>query len=175
MNINKYAFLDLDGVLNHSNWYNNPERIELKYTLGELESDYDPTCISHLNHIIDKVPDVKIVLTSTWRLSTSKDLDKYGNYPEGIITALMNAGLKCNIYGSTPSVQNRRDVEIMDFIYNDSTNPYVFVILDDDDFYSNSVHSEVLAPRFIQTNYFESGLTMENANAVIDLLKWQGE
>lgn len=173
MNINKYVFLDLDGVLNHIDWYDNPERIELKYTLGKLESEFDPICIGHLNYIISKVHNVKIVLTSTRRLLTSSDLDQYGNYPEGIITALMNAGLKCNIYGSTPSVQNRRDVEIMDFIYNDSTDPYVFVILDDDDFYSNSVHSEVLAPRFVQTNYFKSGLTRDNANAVINLLKWQ--
>lgn len=173
MNINKYVFLDIDGVLNHINWYDNPERIELRYTLGELESYFDPICIGHLNYIISKVHDVKLVLTSTWRLSTGKDLDQYGNYPDGIKTALKNAGIKCSIYGSTPSVQNRRDLEIMEFIDNDSIDPYVFAILDDDDFYSNSVHSEVFMPRFIRTDYFKSGLTMDDANSVINLLKWQ--
>lgn len=64
----KTLFLDIDGVLNHNDWYiesrkNNPS----KYTFAKHEhSHFDPNCVERLNKITTETG-ANIVVSSTWR------------------------------------------------------------------------------------------------------------
>ena len=64
--MDRYLFLDIDGVLNTIRY--NDYLIEH----GEVETDedgaiFDPEAIANLAYIVKNVPDLKIVITSTWR------------------------------------------------------------------------------------------------------------
>lgn len=56
----KILFLDIDGVLNSYQFYENKSNQEL------VDNPFDTACVRHLKTIIDAT-DAKIVLTSTWR------------------------------------------------------------------------------------------------------------
>lgn len=65
--LKRYLFLDIDGVLNterHSNYLidHNEEYMDEDGAL------FDPEAVNNLACIIEKVPDVKIILSSSWRL-----------------------------------------------------------------------------------------------------------
>lgn len=65
--LKRYLFLDIDGVLNterHSNYL-------IDYNEEYMDEDgalFDPEAVNNLACIIEKVPDVKIILSSSWRL-----------------------------------------------------------------------------------------------------------
>ena len=61
----KAVFLDIDGVLNYTQWYvsdRNPGNLDGK------EGDIDPLCADRVNLICEKTG-AKIVLSSDWRIS----------------------------------------------------------------------------------------------------------
>lgn len=86
----KILFLDIDGVLNTTQgvmfWAAQRESNEgVKHpiledwnaSLSEYEAaDFDPITISNLIELLDRVPDLRIVISSTWRLSGGVDLMK---------------------------------------------------------------------------------------------------
>ena len=64
--IEQYLFLDIDGVLNTIRYSN--------YLIDNDEDDtdedgalFDPEAVEKLAHIIKTIPDVKIIISSTWR------------------------------------------------------------------------------------------------------------
>lgn len=68
----KLLFLDIDGVLNHHKTKQLPQQPNL-----------DKECIQHLNSILDTVTDVKVILSSNWRVHASlqenkRDLKRFG-------------------------------------------------------------------------------------------------
>jgi hypothetical protein len=82
----KYLFLDVDGVLNHAgcrDWMQVPDgdpmmswRNDSQIKKSEdgnliLEGLWgmEADCVARLNRIIEAVPDVQVVLSSTWRLN----------------------------------------------------------------------------------------------------------
>lgn len=171
-NINKFIFLDIDGVFNYLKWWDKSEHYDILKNKGQLESHFDPECVRNFSYILDEIPDAKVILTTSWKSLTPKELSAYGDYPEGIITVMRNVGIK-RIDGKVKSdPYGKRDLEIIEFIDENSSDPYIFSIIDDDDYYSSSIHKEELLPRFIQTDYYESGLTREKADEVIHLLQW---
>ena len=65
--MNKLIFLDIDGILNHENFYRSGNK-----QYKSIDSDYQyesfcPNSKSWLNDLI-KITDAKIVISSTWRL-----------------------------------------------------------------------------------------------------------
>lgn len=65
----KIIFLDIDGVLNHEDFYR--ERFEKRYDDGAIEHPYseiDPKTVQRLNKIIEETG-ANIVISSTWRHS----------------------------------------------------------------------------------------------------------
>lgn len=53
--INKYLFLDVDGVLNSDKWYHEDH----VYPQG----DFDPKCVDIINDIVSKT-DCKVIVSS---------------------------------------------------------------------------------------------------------------
>ena len=63
----RYLFLDIDGVLNTTSYSN----YLIDHNEDEVDEDgaiFDPEAVANLAYIVEKVPDVKIIISSTWRL-----------------------------------------------------------------------------------------------------------
>jgi len=79
----KVIFLDIDGVLNHTQWYvsdRNPGNLN-----GE-EGDIDPLCAERINRICSETG-AKIVISSDWRISWPYCIDRIekGGIEHGLI------------------------------------------------------------------------------------------
>lgn len=117
----KVLFLDIDGVLNHQN---TKDRV-----CGFV--GLDPELIAIFNKIVDAVPDLKIVVSSTWRKSVMPGV--YHNFDE-LKALLAKRGLKGEIIGRTPDfahIGGHRGSEIGNWLVG---HPEVthYAILDDD-------------------------------------------
>lgn len=158
--MNKFIFLDIDGVMN-SNFFYSERTQDKRY--NDWVKDYpehiawnacniDPKAVSRLNRITD-VTKAKIVVSSSWRST---------NNLQEIFTLV---GIKEPIYGTTPYVRSRhRGSEIQEWL-NKQTEPYRYVILDDD---SDMLNSQL--PYFIQTDWLKWGLSDEDVEQAILIL-----
>ena len=121
----KYLFLDIDGVLNHEDWYNsqhnNPDAKPFPY------SCFDPACVERVNEILE-VTGAQLVISSSWRLDKELWL------------TLNSIGLKYK-FDCTPSWKDKewsnfdcRGQEIQAYLKSHNYNPDTdrFAILDDD-------------------------------------------
>jgi hypothetical protein len=67
----KYLFLDIDGVLNHDEWF---ESIEYKTNQANWQvSMFDPECVARVNKILEATG-AELVVSSSWR--SMSDLPK---------------------------------------------------------------------------------------------------
>lgn len=154
----KVIFLDIDGVLNHEEWYRNrfntdiyPEGIPT-YPLCE----FCPESVNILNHILKETGAI-IVISSSWRFN------------ENIDTILTKVGINQKVYDKTPFLGTKygttlcRGKEIQEYLNNHSeiTN---YVIIDDD----NDMEQEQM-DHFFQTDRWY-GLTMELSEKIIKYL-----
>ena len=64
--INKYLFLDVDGVLNSDEWYHEEWNKDHVYPQG----DFDPKCVDIINDIVSKT-DCKVIVSSSWRTDSN--------------------------------------------------------------------------------------------------------
>ena len=63
--LQRYLFLDIDGVLNTTSYSN----YLIDHNEDEVDEDgaiFDPEAVTNLAFIIEEVPDVKIIISSTW-------------------------------------------------------------------------------------------------------------
>jgi hypothetical protein len=141
-------FLDIDGVLNsvQSSFYNQ-RRIER----NELRCDEDngpllhqhlcPISVSNLNCLLEEFPDIRIVISSTWR--------KYKSVEQLKVVLRKNGLLYVDkVIGKTPVLDGKeRGYEIQEWLDKHPETTH-FVILDDD---SDMVH---LKDHWIGTNPF---------------------
>lgn len=67
MNIGKVLFLDFDGVLNTEN-YQAELRSNGKNGWDEFGQLFDPAAVANLKMVLDAVPDVLLVINSSWKL-----------------------------------------------------------------------------------------------------------
>lgn len=114
---NKYLFLDIDGVLNNHFFYILGKQFE------ELE-EIDGRNMMVLKEIIKKFPEMKIVLSSTWRNHPVllKELEKYFNkyeIPMWIDKTPFAKGMRY------------RSDEIVKYIRQHNINKEQIVVLDD--------------------------------------------
>jgi hypothetical protein len=157
----KAIFLDIDGCLVTVGSMIHGNRLNL---LGQTDipshRTFDPVAMSNLQYILEEVPGVVIVISSTWRkLYTLEELQemfgKYNISPSFIV-------------GVTPVVDSRhRGQEVALYLKH---NPEItnFIIIDDD---------SDLAPfmdRLVKVDG-KNGLTFSDAEKAIDKFKENDE
>ena len=106
--INKYLFLDVDGVLNSVSWYRKEWNKDHVYPQG----DFDPKCVEIVNRIV-KETGCKVVVSSSWRAEAN------------LQSIFDKAGLKFKIHSITP-FGDHRGCEIRDWLASE-TEPYVML------------------------------------------------
>lgn len=138
-------FLDFDGVLNN---------VPSLKALGPRALDVE--CVKHLNTIVERVPRLRIVVSSTWRLLHTL---------EGLRDILVRHGFEHprSVIGKTPSMDypHTRGCEITSYLYFHPPGP--IAILDDEN--DMAPHLGAL----FQTDV-EQGLTAEIAAQVVERL-----
>ena len=124
--MNKFIFLDCDGVINFDKWY-----ISEDYQNGNyLDPDACPEVVQRINRLCDETG-AKIVISSTWKV------DPY--YKQ----RLEYAGLK-NVFDKTPDFifiggdDYSRGWEIQDWIDTHDVDNYI-IIDDVQDFYESQL------------------------------------
>ena len=155
----KICFLDIDGVLNSVNffeeksqskrWDEFKEKYENKHIAFGL-ANIDPKAVELLNKLTEATG-AKIVVSSSWRSDSA------------LQTIFTLAGIKEPIYGETPRLYSRyRGQEIQQWLDKHKCDKYV--ILDDDlDFFDSQL------PYFVHTDW-KVGLTEDNISKAIKIL-----
>lgn len=163
----KVIFLDFDGVLNsegsmHYEWRrrNHFKEQGLK---GKIEESLCRVCTSNFQHILDTYREVKIVISSTWRINYSipwlqEKLASYGIDSSRVI------GRTPDLFRST--LNGDRGMEIAEWL---SENPSVshYIVIDDNDEGISKLHGH---DKFVFTTW-EGGMTFAHANEAIKKLK----
>jgi len=170
----KVIFLDIDGVLNHQH---------TKDRIGGYIG-FNPGHIKRFNKIVEAHPDVKIVISSTWRCSFTSGV--YEDFA-GLVRLLKERGLQGDIVDHTPVKMTylSRGAEIRMWL-DDHPEVKNYILIDDDtegmkpatgtaydpetdNHYS--VPAEVdLRPRWVQTSW-ENGLKEAHVARAIKLLE----
>lgn len=153
----KIIFLDIDGVLNYTEWYvseRNPGNIN-----GE-EGELDPLCINRIINICNKTG-AKVVISSDWRLSwygTQMRLARMGLDENYVIDKTPE-----RMWFNIPNFDRSRGAEINDWL---DMHPEceTYVIIDDRTDFKDNQQSF-----FIHINPYV-GLTDEDMNKAIKLL-----
>jgi len=154
----KILFLDIDGVLNSAQ-----SALYHRKAHGERMPEFElcPIATSNLQYIFEQVPDLRIVVSSTWRgwgIKRMKSiLSDYKIRPGYVIDV-------------TPWIETKdgkhvkRGIEIQTWLDRNKDMVTDFVIVDDD---SDMEH---LLPYLVQTDGYE-GLMWRKAQEIIDKLK----
>ena len=159
----RILFLDIDGVLNSLNYFNNRSDDDNRpYPFGE----FDLIAVQRLNHILcyGKVTD--LVISSDWR---------HRNDLQDIFTKIGIQKPFCNNFSITPcnihnlSIEDYhcfgRGTEIKDYL-SKINEPYTFCIIDDSDQFLSEQKSYV-----VLTNY-KYGLRNVDVRHAIEILKY---
>jgi hypothetical protein len=161
----KVIFLDFDGVLNNYGSFLYEARRRKKWKLqgikGNVNETFDNVCASNLQYILDTYPEVKIVVSSTWRLLFSVEELK-AKFAEYHID-------DTRIIGCTPEDKLRasRGIEIKSYLEN---HPEIkqYVIIDDNDWDISPHHPP---ETIVKTSWEYGGLTFGHAQEVVEKLK----
>ena len=162
----KVIFLDFDGVLNSAASFLVEHRIRKENKLFDDLCPVNQTlckvCTSNFRHILDEVPDAKIVISSSWRNMFELDWLKAKLAEYGIDSS--------RVIDKTPSSFNReRGYEINEWL---EEHPEVtkYVILDDNyigpPFQPNRIDT---GPNFVRSNW-NVGLTLTLAVQAVKIL-----
>lgn len=128
----KILFLDIDGVLNNHQWYSGQERraerdSKLAGTKVKWDHtwDIDPENVRWLNEALVAIPDLMIVVSSTWRLGE----------PVGALKSFLElVGVaEGRVIGKTGIAESRmRYEEILSWLENTERDVDGWVAVDDD-------------------------------------------
>jgi hypothetical protein len=151
----KLIFLDIDGVLNSHESFNEYHTRTGKPSNG---SQFSPGAVANLNALLAAVPDAEVVISSSWRIL----------HPLEELRALFASnGVTDRIIGVTPNLNTIRGVEIARWLYDNRLWLGVDVhiaIIDDDDADMGS-----LVPYLVQTK-FAKGMQTEHISQAVELL-----
>ena len=152
--IHPHLFLDIDGVLNCAK--NRTEDRASHLPEDEL--------LNNLKMISDSIPNLIIILSSTWRLTQNKR--------NQVDAALSKVGLK--IFGYTPDksldCSGDRPDEIFEYINEHElvNTPWIAI----DDMSMIEMNSSLQPINFCQTDDMD-GLTIKKVNEVINKIRYQ--
>lgn len=120
--MNKYLFLDIDGVLNPTT--NIHRHIENNNCTKSYNIILDPDCIYNLKQILLRTR-CKIILCSNWKRS-----GKYSATIDNLLYQLNNNNIF--IYSYTYNSSNRdKEKEIKEWLSHHKNTDYNYIILDD--------------------------------------------
>lgn len=145
-------FLDIDGVLNSSKFFESQDR-NSKHGIVLVSSQIDVNAIDLLNKLIEKT-NANIVISSTWRL---------GHTIYNMQNTFRAHGFKYpdNIIGCTPDLPGKtRGAEIVRWLSKVPVDS--FVVFDDDE------DMKGIEDHFIKTD-FENGLQEEHITRAINM------
>ncbi len=150
----KVIFLDVDGVLNSDEYFNNLKNLKKQ----GIESEVDVDKIILLKSAVDRIG-AKVVLVSSWR---------YTKNGEALKALLSEHGIVADI---TPYINNERGLEIKKWL-EDHPDTEDFVVLDDEVFDS---YDEMLMPKLIKISNgnginFGEGLQQKDIDEIIQRL-----
>lgn len=161
----KVLFLDIDGVLNSSQHFKRTTELRQKtskqgmdFRDSEWLTNIDQVCVNHLKHLMSKVPDLHIVISSTWRKT----------HPITLLKKNLSEMLNVNsdrILGITPVLWKNGEVrgdEIQAWL-NEHPDVSRFAIVDDD---SDMAH---LQSHLFKTTW-EKGLQFEHVSKIEEFL-----
>lgn len=171
--MNKYIFLDFDGVLNTEK-YQTQLRAEGKYGWDKYGQLFDPEAVGNLKRILDSMPDCRIIIESSWKAEGLKRMKQMWK----------DRGLPGAIYDITPNyisedilaidLSNQDNIrliedlgkgkEISEWLRHNEVNDFSYVILDDLAEFSGE-HAE----HYIHINPIV-GITEHNAKDAISIL-----
>lgn len=175
--MNKYLFLDIDGVLNHDEWFESEHY--KKHQESWKKSMFDPECVARVNTIL-QLTRAELVVSSSWRSMT--DLEEIF---EGV-------GLPFKFWRTSHADQIYSDLDPIRDLYNDDIRYWRgseikhfleqhpadnYVILDDDsdmldeqlDHFIQTCGDKINTPN-LYINNEGSGLTEKLMNKAIDIL-----
>lgn len=150
----KVIFLDIDGVLNSDEYFDKIKNLNIQ----GIESEVDVEKIKLLKKAVDETG-ANVVLTSSWR---------YKRNAQYLKELLLNY----NIYtDSTPFIQNKRGLEIKQWLANHS-DVEDFVILDDEvfDSYDESLIKKLIKISDSNGHSFGKGLLSRDIDEIIKRL-----
>ena len=134
---NKFIFLDVDGVLNHQQWFGSAECKENKG--GDYEkSQFSPISVALLNNLTD-VTGADIVVSSSWR--KGRTLEQLQELFEsvgitgkviGMTPCLYFTGLEGYSYSVPRGCEIKAWLETNKGILGEKMSKVRYVILDDD-------------------------------------------
>lgn len=162
--ISKILFLDIDGVLNSHQSADYFHRVRGEWNPYE---EFCPISVGNLCTILEEVPDLKIIMSSTWRIGIP-NLEKLKEIFDALPTSIESSLIKSRLIDKTPVHRDSpRGLEIQEWVdvnKDKLTKDFRMVILDDD---SDMAH---LKPHLIQTNGV-LGLTLLDAQKAIRVFK----
>ena len=151
----RVIMLDIDGVLNSvgSFIYNNRMQL-LGLSDTPTHTSFCPVSSSNLLYVLEELPDLQIVITSTWR--------KFDSHMERLNEFFKTLGIFEKVVGKTPrSEEGYRGKEIESYL-KDHPEVTEFVIIDDDS------DMKPYMDRLVKTNG-SNGLTFTDAQKVIEM------
>lgn len=136
----RVLFLDFDGVLNstQTDFLSGFDFEKYPFVDSVYDLKFDGYLINVLNKVISFLPEVKIVISSSWRTHYTLEEIKNRMYLNGFKYAT-------RIVGITPHTQISRGMDIKEYCHANGIDEYC--ILDD----SNDMLPEQME-RFVQTN-----------------------
>lgn len=147
----KIIFLDIDGVLNSSNFL-----FKTKGIIVDPNDLIDKDNVSILNSITDAT-NAKIVISSDWRHGFIGNFNK-------LKSVMKNHGITGDIHGMTHTASDNRGKQILDWINDSYTKVDCYIVLDD-----NSTDVDKVDRRLVRTNSIY-GLTLDDAKIAIAML-----
>jgi hypothetical protein len=113
--MNKYLFMEIDGVLNHEDWFKTPGIKEKEMP----EMWYDPECDGRINEIIERTG-CKLIVTSIHR----SDMRLYQFFKQ--------VGLPYDFKCTPVLWEEGRGREIEYWLERFAQKPYTYAVVDDD-------------------------------------------
>lgn len=156
----KVIFLDIDGVLNHDQWYVSKRYQDMQWD-EDNELDVDPSCASRIVEICAQTAS-KVVISSSWRTSwygTQFRLEK-GGIPRDLI--LDKTPEFCWI--TIGNFDRSRSAEIQTWLDEHKNDVESYVIIDDQE-----VAKDDQLNHYVHVNP-HIGFTEENKELAIKIL-----
>lgn len=166
----KYLFLDFDGVLNTANYAKRQSKEGIDH-YDEFGPMFDPHTITHLKRVVDETG-CKIVLSSTWRnegFMRMRSLWKDRNLPGELLAMtpiLLSTTYRDARSGEMFSIpeRNAKALEINAWLEEFAERPCQYVIIDDENVFFKSQQEHL-----VQTDE-SNGLTFDKALFAIEIL-----
>lgn len=162
--MNKYIFLDIDGVLRtYNSDLEHSKRLGVPIFRG-TDRLFDNKCVDNLNEII-YLTGAKIVITSNWRLRLTFDELKEALRRRGIV-GLIDGVTKLQEVKNSPIPLGNRGLEILRYIQNKGLKKNDYIVLDDQ---INDIINFITFDRVYKIDPMK-GITSSDVDQILNIL-----